>query len=216
MKKIAVVHYMPLEYYPPVTNFLDVAAPLGGWDIKVFSTKNNKNRKIYQNPRLSKVYRSSLPQPGEKSVVRLFKYLKFNVSCLLQLILFNPEEILYYESYSAGPVYWYIKFFSNNTRLHIHYHEYSSPEWYKNGMQLVKIYHDDEKNFLYQKAHWISQTNKERIDLFLKDNPEVNGEKMRILPNYPPDSWSKIAKSHRKENKRLNTVYIGSLSLEST
>ena len=216
MSKIAVVHYMPLEYYPPVTNFLDVVLEEPKLEIKVFSTKNNKNRKEYSNAKLNKINRSPFPAPGENTVIRLYKYLAFNISCFLRLVQYNPKTILYYETYSAGPVYWYLRLFGRNKKLKIHYHEYFSKDWYEKGMLLTRKYHEYEKKFLYCKADWISQTNIDRVRLFLKDQPEVDPQKMKILPNYPPASWGSAIKQQKKGSSVLKTVYIGSLSLEAT
>jgi hypothetical protein len=216
-KKIAIVHYLPLEYYPPVTNFLNYAVSNDRLKINVYSTNNNKNRKEYINEGLNLIKRFSLPDENDNNFERIFKYLKFNLFSFISLIINNPKEILYFESFSAAPVYWYLRLFGKNKRLRIHYHEYDSPDWYKNGMRLVKIYHKYEQEFLYKKANWISQTNSKRIELFLKDNPQVNEEKMQILPNYPPKSWlNKTTEIARKEKKEIKTVYVGSLSLKDT
>lgn len=216
MKKIAVFHFLPLEFYPPVTNFLDYAGSKENLIIKVFSTSNDKERKEYKNDRLAGIKRVSIPNSGDKTFTKLSKYIKFNFFFLRDLLKFKPDEILYFESYSAGPVYWYIKFFRKKTKLRIHYHEYASPEWYENGMRLVKYYHKLERQYLYSRANWISQTNEERINLFLKDNPQVNPKKMRVLPNYPPKSWIKDEVEMKKIESPVKTVYIGSLSLENT
>lgn len=216
MKKIAVVHFMPLEFYPPVMNFLDIVSEQPS-QIRVYSTENNKYRKIYCNKKLNSIFRVDLPSPKDNGIVRLIKYLNFNVKCFIALVKFKPEEIIYFESYSAGPVYWYLRFYGKNKGLIIHYHEYAPPQWYENGMRLVKKYHTYETKFLYKKAEWISQTNKDRVKLFLKDNPAVDPEKMKILPNYPPKSWHKNYKDLKTDNNEtLKTVYVGSLSLEAT
>ncbi len=216
MKKIAVVHYMPLEFYPPVTNFLDILGSKKNLATRVFSTRNNKNRKGYNNESLTKINRSSFPNPKDSGLVRIKKYLEFNFYCLQSLIKFAPSEIIYFESYSAGPVYWYLRFFGKNTKLSIHYHEYSSPHWYENGMRLVRTYHIYEKKYLYKRADWISQTNSDRVNLFLKDLSEVPSQKMHVLPNYPPKHWSIGKKTLNKQCNILKTVYVGSLSLEAT
>jgi len=216
MKKIAVFHFMPLEFYPPVMNFLDIVSEESS-QIRVYSTENNKERKRYCNKKLNSIFRVALPSPKDNGIVRLIKYLNFNVKCFFALVKFKPEEIIYFESYSAGPVYWYLRFYGKNKGLKIHYHEYAPPQWYENGMRLVKKYHTFETKFLYRKADWISQTNKDRVELFLNDNPEVDAEKMKILPNYPPKSWHKNYKDVKSvNNKTLKAVYVGSLSLEAT
>ena len=51
MSKLAILHYLPLEYYPPVTNFIDYIANEHSDDfnkVKVFTCKNIKARKEYK------------------------------------------------------------------------------------------------------------------------------------------------------------------------
>lgn len=216
MKRIAVVHYMPLEFYPPVTNFLNSAGSNSNLEIKVWTTHNNKNRELYTNDLINSISRAQFPDLKDNKITRLFKYGLFNLKCILGLLFYNPDKILYYESYSVWPVYWYLKIFNKQTEVFIHYHEYSSPDWYKKGMRLVYQYHNLEKKLLYKKACWISQTNEDRINLFLKDNSSIGRAKMKVLPNYPPMAWSEFFNADKSTNQPLKTVYIGSLSLEST
>ncbi|MCK0123642.1 hypothetical protein MWU76_04460 [Gelidibacter sp. F2691] len=217
MKKVAVIHYMPLEFYAPVTNFLDIFSGSDNNSVSVFSTHNNKDRKVYVNSRVRRIYRYSFPGKRERRLNRIIKYLIFNFSCFFNLLRLQPNCILYYESYSAWPVYWYLRLFGEKTTLFIHYHEYTSPSEYLNGMRFVKMYHQYEKKFLYNKAHWISHTNQQRVDLFLKDIPEVDINKMKVIPNYPPCSWIIDKQAETVLDKEvLHTVYIGSLSLSNT
>jgi hypothetical protein len=216
VNKIAVIHYMPLEFYPPITNMLDIASMTHDFKIKVWSTNNNKDREIYKCDGLSSVDRTLFPKVDDPSIFRLIKYFIFNINCLIKLIFFRPDKILYYESYSAWPVYWYLKLFSNKAELLIHYHEYFTRDWYKNNMRLVKYYHTLEQKYLYSKATWISQTNSDRVELFLGDYPLITETKLKILPNYPPKSWNNFQQTKKAKNSSLRSVYIGSLSLSAT
>jgi len=216
-KKLAVIHYLPLEFYPPVTNLLNCISDSNNVKVQAFSTHNNKDRKAYTNHSLDAVFRVSAPNEKEHIIIRLFKYMLFNVYVFLKLCILRPDTILYYESYSVGPVYWYFKLFGKNTKLYIHYHEYASSNWYKNGMKLVKLYHKQEQSFLYNKAEKISQTNKDRINLFLKENKMVSKEQMIELPNYPSKLWLQESKKEVSNNSDVvKTVYVGSLSLKDT
>ena len=124
---------------------------------------------------------------------------------------------MYYESYSVYPVFLYMKFFGKATKLYIHYHEYEDRESYKNGMKLVKYYNELEKKFLYGRASWISQTNKERLHMFASDHPKLPSEVLKIMPNYPPKIWSSQVNGKSKASKDIiRTVYVGSLSLKDT
>ena len=217
MKRLAVVHYLPLEFYPPAVNFLNAIAKKELLNTKVWTTHNNKKRKVYKNPTLSSISRTIAPKKNDYKGFRLLKYLLFNFKTFMGLLFFNPEVILYYESYSAGPVYWYLKYFSTNKRLFIHCHEYFDPQWYAKGMSLVKLYHTYEKKYLYPNAAWISHTNAQRVAFFLADHPKLSSEVLKIMPNYPPKIWSSQVNGKSKASKDIiRTVYVGSLSLKDT
>lgn len=220
MKKFAIIHYLPLEYYPPAINFLDFLpsqVPVGT-KIFVYTTANVKGRLPYQNRKVQ-IRRFPFPKEKEHVIFRLFKYFFFNIGTLFRLLWNKPEAILYYESYSAWPVYWFIRLRGKNCKLLIHYHEYSSIEWYEKGMKTVKNYYEKEKSLLWKSADWISHTNKERISLFQKDYPFITSKVLQVVPNYPPKDWERYkvkTKSADKNVKPLRTVYVGSLSLSAT
>jgi hypothetical protein len=207
---------MPLEYYPPVTNFLNVIVK-HAFFVKVWTTRNTKKRITYHNEKLKTINRSPFPEKSDNVLKRLFKYFCFNISCFIGLVKYKPEAIVYYESYSVYPVFLYMKFFGKATKLYIHYHEYEDQENYKNGMKLVKYYHKLEKEFLYKKATWISQTNTDRIQMFASDHPKLPSGILKVVPNYPPKSWLRgINQKKREKHTVIKTVYVGSLSLKDT
>jgi hypothetical protein len=211
---------MPLEYYPPVTNMLDVLGNEENLNLKVWSTENVKSRIPYVNINLNKIKRTAFPSSGQNRFFRLFFYLWFNVKVFIGLIIFNPKVVFYYESYSVGPVYWYLKCFGKKKKLVIHYHEYFDQAWYDQGMALVSLYYKYEKRFLWQKADWISHTNSFRLDLFKAEHQSLEHSKLHVLSNFPPESWSSVVEAktsnNLEENNILKIVYIGSLSLEHT
>ena len=207
---------MPLEYYPPVTNFLNVIVK-HAFFVKVWTTRNTKKRITYHNEKLKTINRSPFPEKSDNVLKRLFKYFCFNISCFIGLVKYKPEAIVYYESYSVYPVFLYMKFFGKATKLYIHYHEYEDQKNYKNGMKLVKYYHKLEKEFLYKKATWISQTNTDRIQMFASDHPKLPSGILKVVPNYPPKSWLRgINQKKREKHTVIKTVYVGSLSLKDT
>jgi len=220
MKKIAIVHYMPLEYYPPITNMLDVIVNEDTLNVRVWSTKNIKDRIPYSNNKLNKIIRTQFPKPHQNRFFRLFHYIWFNIKVFLELIRFRPDVVFYYETYSVGPVYLYLKFFGKNKKLIVHYHEYFDQAWYNQGMALVKLYYNYEKKYLLEKAEWISHTNSFRIDLFKKEHKKLDDSKLHVVSNFPPRSWGlRVNKRRGNEVQRedsLKIVYIGSLSLEHT
>lgn len=213
IQHLAIVHYMPLEFYPPIINLLNHLSTKKDLSISVFSTINNKKRKPYVNNNIN-VFRTGFPNNFESSYVRLAKYWAFNLFTLFKLFIKKPNTILYYESYSAWPVYFYLKYFNSKCKLFIHYHEYSPPQWYKTGMRLVRWYHRLEKKHLFPKATWISQTNSDRLELFFGDFSFTNKNKLHVLPNYPPSSWAKM--SSQQKTQKFSIIYVGSLSLIDT
>ena len=220
MKRLAVVHYLPLEFYPPAVNFLNAFAEKELFKTKVWTTHNNKQRQVFKSPTLTSISRTIAPKKRDNKGFRLLKYLLFNFKTFMGLLFFNPEVILYYESYSAGPVYWYLKYFSTNKRLFIHCHEYFDPQWYAKGMSLVKLYNTYEKKYLYPNAAWISHTNAQRVAFFLADHPNIPENRVHVVENHPPESWNSISRTktvlNKNDKKQLKFVYVGSLSLENT
>ncbi|WP_289055254.1 hypothetical protein [Carboxylicivirga marina] len=249
MIKLVILHYLPIEYYPPVTNLIDYLASERVGDIKqvkVYSTHNVKGREEYQVSRykyqdLKKIVdkeidrssliikRSPFPKESDNSLTRLLKYLHYNLLTLIGLIIYRPNDLLYYESYSAWPVYIYTKYFNRKCRLFIHFHEYASKDWYATTMKQVQYFHRLEKKWLYPRAQWISQTNNDRLQFFHNDHPYIKEEQLRVMPNYPSKDWLKVKGEGYKEKgtkltptpstlnlKPVKLVYVGSLSFQST
>jgi hypothetical protein len=214
-KKITVVHFYPLEYFPPVTNLLDYFT-LKSSDISItaYSTYNDKNRKEYKNKKM-KLRRYALPKIKDHKLIRGLKYVSFYFGSLFHLILEKPDSIIYYESISSWPVYIYVKYFNKKCKIFIHYHEYASPAWYSKYMKLVRYFHRLERKYLYSKATWISQTNEVRLKMFNKDNEKINDNKLMVLPNYPPKKWIS-ANNFKQQSQKTRIVYIGSLSFEGS
>jgi hypothetical protein len=219
MTKLAILHYLPLEYYPPITNLIDYLTNEHIDDfkqIKVYSTHNIKGRQAYQitdsaielkakrSHQLISLFRSPFPTEKDNSLIRLLKYLLYNIFTLLRLICYRANVLVYYESYSAWPAYVYTKFFNRNCRLFIHNHEYASKDWYSNTMKQVQYFHRLEKQSLYPRAHWLSQTNTDRLRFFHNDHPYLKKEQLRIMPNYPPKEWSK-GSGYKMKGERLKT-----------
>ncbi|AHM58649.1 hypothetical protein D770_01875 [Flammeovirgaceae bacterium 311] len=219
MKTIAVIHYLPLEYYPPATNFLRFIADnlKPHQRVYAFSTFNVKGRHPFEDPRIL-VTRFPFPIHTNLPYWRLFKYALFNIGTLISLLRRQPDVLIYYESYSAWPAYWYMRLRRKQTKLFIHYHEYFPPEWYANGMRTVKNYYEKEKSFLWKQAVWISHTNGERLSLFKEDHPFINEKKLQVMPNYPPKRWQQYRKkiNENSYSQTIKTIYVGSLSLSNT
>lgn len=231
MSNLAIIHYMPLEYYPPVTNLLDTIAREYFQQFRalyVFSCHNVKCRKEYQIPQnkaqatpqlphSNKIKRSPFPKETDNGLIRLFKYLHFNLFSLLGLIIHRPSSLLYFESYSAWPAYIYSRYFNRKCRIFIHNHEYADKGWYNTTMHQVRYFHRLEKKWLYPRAVWNSQTNSDRLEFFHNDHPALKPEILKVMPNYPPSSWKKnMAIPITSEEHPIKIIYVGSLSFHST
>ena len=215
MQKIAIVHYLPIENYPPITNLLNFVSENKIAKYCVYTTRNTKDKNNYSIINVT-VNRFKSVGSIKNSLLRLLTYYNFNVKVFLKLIWQNPEIVLYYESYSAMPVYWYIKLFGKDKKLWMHTHEYFPKDWYETGMKTVKYYHKKEVEFLYNRANGLSETNEFRVDLFLKDYPFVNKSKVHILQNFPPLKWYSSQRDISEIKTPIKTLYIGSVSLRAT
>jgi hypothetical protein len=213
--KVAILHYSPLEKYPPIVNLLNYIDERedGQLHCKVWTTEQEGNS-LY--PSKIKVVKLPGLKPRDNKFRRILNYLTFNIQVYLQLIAYKPQKILYYESISALPALLYKILWNINVEILVHYHEYTSPEEYQSGMALNRIIHKLEQ-WNYKSYKWISHTNQTRAYLFSKDNMGYNIPKIQILPNYPPRSWSRHHGYVKKKNpsNSLKLVYVGALCTET-
>jgi hypothetical protein len=212
--KISLIHFSPLEMYPPVMNLARILEG-EGFELDVYSTVNHSPGKEFRCGK-SRIHRSANPAMfgGWR---RLVCYALFQISTLLQLLWRRPAAIVYVEPSSSFPVYLY-SFLRPRVRLFIHHHEYHSPDQFSRpGMRLIRFFHGLEKCRLFGHAAWVSHTNAKRMEMFVADCPMVPEPVCRLLPNYPPATW------HKGENLAwasmaapFRFVYAGSLSLKDT
>ena len=157
--------------------------------------------------RLSSVFGSTLN--------RYSCYLQFAFLGLSKLLRFKPTHILYYETYSALPVFLYSILFPS-VNLLIHYHEFESLTEKQSSTAYSKFLHLLEKRLL-RKAIWVSLTNEERLQQFHELHPQLLKDQLNIFPNYPSKFW--INQRLTKDTKTpavLKFIYVGSLGLETT
>jgi hypothetical protein len=215
VSKLAIIHFAPLELYPPVQNLLqELERKKPSSEVIIFTTApvTDDLRRFKLKGAGIKIIR--LGRSGQKLgiLTRYWNYLRFNMACLLFLIRVQPIRILYLETLSAFPAYIYRRFFRRNSELYIHYHEYTTPEEYRTGMKLTNYFHRLEK-WLYPKARWVSHTNEYRMARFKQDIHPVSIGNPHILPNFPPKSWSSVPKP--VIGSPVKVVYAGALSLTS-
>jgi hypothetical protein len=214
MSKLVIVHFSPIEWYPPLQNlirviekedFPDEVIVLSTWGrTKIPPFVVNKESKV-SILRLGKSDQSMHPW------VRYWYYFCFFFTSGFLLLWYLPRKILYYETISSFPVFIYKRVVNRRAKIFIHYHEYTSLDEYKSGMLLTKFFHRLEM-WLYSKAAWISHTNEYRMGFFEKDIAPIKIEKKFILPNYPPCSWQMESRSIHNP---LRIVYVGALSLST-
>ncbi len=216
-KKLAVVHWFPLEQYPPATNLLDYFAANTDWQIDAYTCANDRGLTPYQNPAVT-IHRRRFPSRSLNRLRRWTAYLSFPLIVFFQLLKIRPDTLLYIEPHSALPAFLYCSL-ARRCRLFIHYHEYRDRDEYSQpGMRLVRFYHWIERRFLYRRAEWISQTNADRNRMFYEDLPDVNLDKLKVLPNYPPQAWTDGERARWKNcsDQPLRLVYVGAVSLRDT
>jgi hypothetical protein len=84
-------------------------------------------------------------------------------------------------------------------------------------MHQVRYFHLLEKKWLYPRAVWNSQTNSDRLEFLHNDHPALQPETLKVMPNYPPQSWQKIMSIPKtSESFPLKIIYVGSLSFHNT
>lgn len=216
MENIVIVHFQPLEKYPPITNLLDyLSNATDKKNITIFSTKLvNKNEEIlYSNGKVNIIRLNGVH--AKSGVLKLLQYLVLYLKIFFKIIQLKPKSILYYETLSALPVYWYKRIVKKCNVL-IHYHEYTSPEEHISSSPIAKYIHSKEQK-LYPKSLWISHTNQKRLSLFLEDESlEFNSDRHRVMPNYPSKKWSDIIhNTNNSINEQVKFIYVGALGLET-
>ena len=216
MKRLFIIHFSPLELYPPVQNLLEFADKELNNKIRisVFTTNSSVkelNKLALQNSRF-KIIRLGVSAVKLNKFKRYWSYLKFNLVTLFYLVALRPKTVLYYETISSYPVYLYKRYFNSKAKIFIHYHEYNSIHEYETGMILIKYFHSCEKK-LYSKVNWLSHTNDYRMQLFVSDIKPLTIANPKIIPNNPSKKWATTKKKIIARPIRI--IYIGSLSIDT-
>lgn len=207
----ALIHFQPLENYPPVMNCIRDLEKEKVETISIFTTHTQNNWFSSSYP----IYRLGNYTISRWS--RYWTYLYFNFVSFFFLCIYRPKKVLYYETYSSWPVYWYKKLFPA-VNVFIHFHEYVSDKEKKESSAYYK-YLLKKEIALLKKAFWISHTNEDRMRFFQQDYPFIQKNQCYVFPNYPPADWAIRAQLIRNNNqvttvKRM--VYVGALGLDTT
>jgi hypothetical protein len=217
MTKLFIIHFQPLEMYPPVMNLIRyISGQLNdNVEIHVVSTIAHQDKKLLEAKGIY-IHRIGKWNKQWSRLQRIFFYIRFNRKTLGLLRKYKPARILYYETLSAGAACLYKKLINPQCGLYVHYHEYTSPEEYKNGMFLNQWLHQLEKR-VYRETSWVSHTNEYRLSMFIKDTGDKAPSNVYVVPNYPPKYWQSVVKNNNEKvnAKRTTFVYVGALSLET-
>ena len=217
--KVAYVHILPLELYPPATNALNILAQRPELEVRAYSSQNRNELRPFRNVRVLTT-RRPISAAGRGSSSRLLRNLWWHMATAWSLRCWKPDAVVYVEPHSAIAAYLYYKLYRGSAKLFIHHHEYYAPEDYQGaGMRIPRLGHRLERAFLFQIAEWISQTNKDRLDLLRHDNPAIAEGVCRVLPNYPPRAWAPGTGETERPSSRggpLRLIYVGSASFEDT
>lgn len=213
-KKLAIIHFQPLEGYPPVMNDIHDFLKVGNLNLSVFSTASKDE---WFMPDQGAYFRYGFADTNNP-FYRYLTYLFFNFYTFLRLILSRPSNILVYETLSIFPVFL-LKLVWRDIKLHIHFHEYTSPEEIRKSSVYFKwLIILEKKMYKVKNCSW-SHTNEDRVGLYLKDNPELDAQKVFVFPNYPPYHWyenSNKNKKERSDSEPIRLVHVGALSLDTT
>ena len=216
--RIACIHVLPVEYYPPAMTMLEVLARHADWDVSVWTTANSRGQ-VPWNPAGLSVERIRQASPSAFLPIRASGYLNWHLRTARAIAKWKPDVVISVEPHSALAAWTYYRVFNGRAPLFIHHHEYYAPEDFDApGMRLLRATRGLERDNLFTRAVWISQTNERRLELLRQTNPAVSKEVSRVFPNYPPRSWVERAAQARRgtTDSRTHFLYLGSASLEDT
>jgi hypothetical protein len=216
-KTMAIIHFNPIEHYPPIMNLLDyLGKKMPDLNVYVFTNSlGEEQKKHYEGESNIIIARYSVMKRGLSLFRRYRNYFTFYLKTYHSLKKIVPDWLWYFETISAMPVSWYFSHQrTRKTKLLIHYHEYMSPDEYQNGPFLVREIHKMEK-LLYKIGHTLSHTNEKRLQLFLQDNDLTLDGNACVLPNYPPGEWVSAKREHMAFRSPVRFVHVGGIDIES-
>lgn len=217
-KKTVIIHFQPLELFPPVMNFISTAARSKDFsnELYVLTTKSQSNQRLFLEQNVN-IKRLNGISPLRGKLFKLLKYFHIYSYFTFFLILKRPKFVIYFETLSALPaiVYYFLCSKKGKPLIFIHYHEIVTLDELSKGRWLNKKINSFEKR-IYKNASWISQTNAQRIKIFQQQYGLENKlSKFHTLPNYPPSSWLKVPKERNSEIVNvIKLVHIGALSIK--
>lgn len=210
MKELLVIHFRPVNLYPPVINLVRFMSEQKNVKVILYTTSNRSAPQFSESVQVVIIPYSTI------AIFRMVATLNFYIRVLIRLISTPTVPVLYYESLSSIPVWLYLTFFKQtNRKIAAHFHEYFSNMEYKRQSFWERTGRRLESS-IFRKLNWISQTNMDRVKFFKKEFPEIPSVILHILPNYPPKSWLSDNFKSINAARPLKLVYVGSLTLEGT
>jgi hypothetical protein len=179
--------------------------------IRIYTTHSNKNLSLFiTNNKRVKIKRLGNYSSRLSVFKRLQLYFTWNLGSFFDALFWRPGKVLYYETFSTFPA-WLLKKVRPSLELFIHYHEYMTREEYSN-VGLLKRLHVLEKK-IYNQARWISHTNDDRLQLFVRDAGIINDNRLHSLPNFPSRRWN-VTTAQRSFLLPIRIIYIGAIGFE--
>ena len=211
IKKIGIIHFLPIEKYPPVLNLINSIDELNNISSLVITTQRS-NGELYKT---KKSVVNRIVKISKNSFYRYYSYLLFNLLGFFELLTFKPKFIFVFETYSILPAFLY-KLIFKNAIIHVHYHEYTSFNEIKSSSKYFKLLHFFEKK-MFKKCNYISQTNSDRLAMFLNNYPFIEKNKAFVIPNIPPSNWYEFALQNKTINKskKHKLVHVGALNMKT-
>jgi hypothetical protein len=217
LKNIFIVHFQPIESYPPVMNLLNcLKNEPGNFRIFVYTNEPDRsvNRYIPQSDKIQIFRVSKMPAKKASFFVKIPSYLSFYLKTSFAIQIKKPKAVLMYETLSLLPAYLSSLFKKKLPLFYIHYHEYTSPYEYQTAPFLLKINSLIERKIVLM-SHWVSHTNYERLRLFMADFKLNASTKYKALPNYPPAAWKFYQKEDKINREVTHVVYVGAVDLDT-
>jgi hypothetical protein len=212
LKKLAIIHFNTFEFYPPVLNIIsDLISKQKSINLSIFSTFSYSSFNQIKYDGVN-IYRFGINSTNRLS--RYFTYVIFNLFSTLFLIFKRPDFILVYETLSVFPAFIYSRIFCAS-KVHIHFHEYTSLIEKTNASIYMKMLFKCEKYLLETCS--CSHTNEDRKNLFLKDNPNFVSSNVDVYPNLPPSNWWYKYGIFKNKNfgNRIKLVHVGALDFDT-
>jgi hypothetical protein len=215
MRKVLIVQALPLEFYPPVTNLIRHLAGTGEFEVTVLALASPRGMPPFTHEGVRIVRTPAVPSiTGAAILTQVFLVL----ATLFIRLGFRPDAVISFEPHSSLPAILLRFWPGRRPDFVVHHHEYYAPgDLGGKGGRIPALLAKLEDRHLLPAATWISQTNAERLRRFRLDRGLPESDRLRVLPNHPPRSWSRtVNRAWRNPAPPWRLVYIGSLSLRDT